>query len=47
MKRWIALATLFCLLLTAAAAEDAPLRPQWPVPEYVTQLLTIAGNEVG
>ena len=47
MKRIVAFALLTCILFSAAIAEDAPLRPQWPVPEYVTQLLTIAGNEVG
>nr|MBR4280819.1 peptidoglycan-binding protein [Clostridia bacterium] len=49
MKRFIACAMIWCLLMPAAFAqgkEDA-LRPQWPVPEYVTQLLEIAGNEVG
>lgn len=47
MKRWIAFAALLCLLLSVADAEDEALRPQWPVPEYVTQLLEIAGAEVG
>ena len=47
MKRIVAFALLMCTLFSAAIAADAPLRPQWPVPEYVTQLLTIAGNEVG
>lgn len=47
MKRIVAFALLMCMLFSAAIAADAPLRPQWPVPEYVTQLLTIAGNEVG
>ncbi len=49
MKRIIAFAALLCMLCTAAfaATKDEPLRPQWPVPEYVTQLLEIAGNEVG
>ena len=47
MKRIVAFALLMCTLFSAALAADAPLRPQWPVPEYVTQLLTIAGNEVG
>ncbi len=49
MKRIISLALLLCLLCTAAGADtkNDPLRPEWPVPEYVTQLLAIAGNEVG
>ena len=47
MKRIVAFALLMCTLFSAAIAADSPLRPQWPVPEYVTQLLTIAGNEVG
>lgn len=49
MKRFVALALLMCLLLPAALADssDTPLRPQWPVPDYVTWLLDIAGNEVG
>ena len=47
MKRIVAFALLMCTLFSSAIAADAPLRPQWPVPEYVTQLLTIAGNEVG
>ena len=47
MKRIVAFALLMCMLFSAAIAADEPLRPQWPVPEYVTQLLTIAGNEVG
>ncbi len=47
MKRIVAFALLMCTLFSAAIAADAPLRPQWPVPEYVIQLLTIAGNEVG
>ena len=47
MKRIVAFALLMCTLFSAAIAADAPLRPQWPVPEYVTQLLSIAGNEVG
>ena len=47
MKRIVAFALLMCTLFSAAIAADAPLRPQWPVPDYVTQLLSIAGNEVG
>lgn len=49
MKRIIACILMFCLLAPAALAEKADdvIRPQWPVPEYVTQLLEIAGNEVG
>lgn len=50
MKRIIASLLLLGLLFsTAMAAEkgDEVLRPQWPVPDYVTQLLEIAGNEVG
>lgn len=49
MKRTLAL--LCALLLLAAAlpalAEDGVIRPKWRVPDYVTQLLEIAGNEVG
>lgn len=49
MKRIIALIMLLCLLGTSALAANqvTPLRPQWPVPDYVTRLLEIAGNEVG
>ncbi len=49
MKRIIAFALLVCLLGCAALAEnkDEVIRPQWPVPDYVTWLLEIAGNEVG
>lgn len=49
MKRFIAF-LLICLLATPALAEKSdstPLRPQWPVPEYVTQLLAVADGEVG
>lgn len=49
MKRLIAI-VLMCLVIPAALAEDAgdpPLRPQWPVPEYVTRLLAVAEGEVG
>ena len=49
MKRLIALLTLLMMLTVclAAQAEDVVIRPQWRVPEYVTQLLEIAGGEVG
>ena len=48
MKRIIALILMFCLLPTALAEDKSEvLRPQWPVPDYVTWLLEIAGNEVG
>lgn len=50
MKRILAFALILCLLCPAVLAEKgdkAPLRPQWPVPDYVTWLLEIAGNEVG
>lgn len=49
MKRIIASVILICLLCASAHAEskDNVLRPQWPVPDYVTWLLEIAGNEVG
>ena len=50
MKRLFALLTALLLLLslaqTASAAETV-IRPQWRVPDYVTWLLEIAGNEVG
>ena len=49
MKRMTALLAML-LLLTAALpshAEDTVIRPQWRVPDYVTWLLEIAGNEVG
>ena len=48
MKRMIAFLLIFCLM-PAALAEDKTeaLRPQWPVPDYVTWLLDIAGKEVG
>ncbi len=49
MKRMIAFALMLCLFSPAAlaAGTDEALRPQWPVPDYVTRLLEIAGNEVG
>ena len=48
MKRIIALILMLCLLPTALAeTEEEVLRPQWPVPDYVTWLLEIAGGEVG
>ena len=49
MKRWIALGMIWLLLMPAALADsrENALRPQWPVPEHVTQLLEIAGSEVG
>ena len=49
MNRWIAFALLSCLFLSFAVADENAdaLRPQWPVPEYVEQLLHIAGAEVG
>ena len=46
MKRFIA-SLLLCMLMPSALAEEAVIRPQWPVPEHVTRLLEIAGNEVG
>lgn len=48
MKRILAILLLCLLLPTALAAEEEQvIRPQWPVPDYVTWLLEIAGNEVG
>ena len=50
MKRIIALLLALCLCPSALAEEkggEASLRPQWRVPDYVTWLLEIAGNEVG
>ncbi len=49
MKRILAFVLMLSLLSPACFAEDksGALRPQWPVPEYVTQLLEIAGKEVG
>ena len=49
MKRIIALIMLLHLLGASALAANqvTPLRPQWPVPDYVTRLLEIAGGEVG
>ncbi len=49
MKRLIASVLLLCLMAPAclAGSEEKALRPQWPVPEYVTQLLDIARGEVG
>ena len=47
MKRIIAFALLLCLLALPAFAEEEVIRPQWPVPEYVTQLLEVAAAEVG
>lgn len=49
MKRILAFLLILPLLCPAAMAttKAEPLRPQWPVPEYVTWLLETAGNEVG
>lgn len=49
MKRTFALIAAVCLLVGSlpACAEDAVIRPKWRVPDYVTWLLEIAGNEVG
>lgn len=48
MKRTLALlaALLLCSALPALA-EETVIRPQWRVPDHVTWLLEIAGNEVG
>ena len=43
-------ALLLCLcacLLTSGAAESAVIPPEWPVPDYVSNLLQVAGEEVG
>ena len=47
-RSFIMLAFQFLLLpvLTANAAEEI-IPPQWPVPEYVSQLLKVASEEVG
>lgn len=47
MKRILALMLMVCLFLPCALAEENRIRPQWPVPEYVNQLLAIADKEVG
>ena len=47
MKRIVALLLILSLALSCAFAEDDRIRPQWPVPEYVNQLLAIADEEVG
>ena len=47
MKRILALMLMVCLSLPFAIAEENRIRPQWPVPEYVNQLLAIADKEVG
>ncbi len=47
MKRIVALLLILALALPCAFAEDDRIRPQWPVPEYVNQLLAIADEEVG
>lgn len=48
MKRIALLAALLLLLCALpASAEETVIRPQWRVPDYVTWLLEIAGNEVG
>ncbi len=49
MKRLIAFAMLLSLLAASCLAEskDEALRPQWPVPTYVTQLLDVARGEIG
>ena len=47
MKRILVLMLMVCLFLPCALAEENRIRPQWPVPEYVNQLLAIADKEVG
>ena len=47
MKRLLILLVVLLLTAPAAHAEDTVVRPQWPVPDYVSWLLEIAGNEVG
>ena len=49
MLRKVILLILLCFicLLPAAHAEYTVLEPQYPVPDYVSLLLEIAGNEVG
>lgn len=47
MKRIICILLMICLTLPCALAEENRIRPQWPVPEYVNQLLAIADEEVG
>ena len=49
MKRWTALllTLILCLSLAPAHAADTILEPLWPVPDYVTWLLEVAGEEVG
>lgn len=47
MKRMLALLTALLLAAVPAFAEETVIRPQWRVPDYVTWLLEIAGNEVG
>ena len=47
MKRILVLMLMVCLFLPCALAEENRIRPQWPVPEYVNQLLAIADEEVG
>lgn len=41
------LALLCCWLPLSAHAEEEIIPPAWEVPDYVTWLLEIAGNEVG
>ena len=41
------LALLCCWLPLSAHAEEEIIPPEWEVPDYVTWLLEIAGNEVG
>lgn len=49
MKRIAALIAALLLLAATipACAEETIIRPKWRVPDYVTWLLEIAGNEVG
>ncbi len=47
MKRLTVLLAALLLPLLPAHAEETVIRPQWRVPDYVTLLLEVAGNEVG
>ena len=49
MRRFCCFLLLAVLLFSTCSclAEDEVIPPQWPVPDYVAQLLEAASDEVG
>ena len=49
LRRFFAVFTVLILLCSCAYAEEEEevITPAWEVPDYVTWLLEVAGNEVG